>query len=180
MASLKTSFKLEGFKELEKSLLELPKVTQGNVLKRAVVAPAADFAEAAAVVAPEDKGKLKREIKVGRPKIITAGKAAFAAAMREGGTRADAAAAARAANRAAGGTGKAVSVQAGPTNSAFHGIFPEFGAAHMSAQPYMRPTWDRMGPGFIGQIGDVLKEEIAKAAARLAKKVARLAAKVKS
>lgn len=179
MASIKKTFKLEGFKELEAALLELPKATQGNVLKRAVTAPAADFAEAAAAIAPEDKGVLKREIKVGKAKVISPGKAAFARAMAEGGTRAEAAAAARSANRAAGGTGKAVSVQAGPTKRAFHGIFPEFGTAHMRAQPFMRPTWDRLGPGFIGQIADVLKEEIDKAAARLAKKAARLAAKTK-
>ena len=180
MASIKTSFKVEGLKELQATLLELPKATQGNVLKKAAVAPAADFADEAGRLAPREKGKLQIEIKVSRPKILTPGKAAFAAEMASGGTRAEAAAAARAANRAAGGTGKSVLVMAGPTKAAFYGLFQEFGTAHHAAQPFMRPAWDRLSPGMIGQFAAVLGEEIEKARKRLAKKAERLAAKMKT
>jgi HK97 gp10 family phage protein len=181
MASTKETFKLEGFKELEDALLELPKATQGNVLKRAITLPAADFADAASRIAPSPgkygHGTLKAEIKVGKASVIAPGKAAFAAAMKEGGTRAEAAQAARNANRAAGGRGKAAIVRVGPTQKAFYGVFQEFGTAHHAAHPFMRPTWDSMGPGMIGQIGDVLGTEIEKARARLAKKAARPAKK---
>jgi HK97 gp10 family phage protein len=97
--------------------------------------------------------------------------------MKEGATRAEAAAAARNANRAAGGTGKAVIVRAGPTQKAYYGMFQEFGTAHNAPKPFMRPTWDSMGPGMIDTIADVLGTEIEKARARLAKKAARFAAK---
>lgn len=183
MASIKTSFKLEGFKELEAALLDLPKATQGNVLKRAIAAPAADFADAAARIAPSPgvygKGTLKDQIKVSQPKIIAPGKAAFAQAMAEGSTRAEAASAARAANRAAGGTGKSVVVQVGPTRRAFYGQFLEFGTSRQSPRPFMRPTWDAMGLGMVDQFGDVLREEIEKTRKRIAAKAERLAAKMK-
>lgn len=177
--SIKSSIKVEGLKELEDALLELPKSVQGNVLKRAAVVPAADFADHASRLAPKDKGKLTREIKVSRPKIINAGTAAFAAALKEGATRAEAAAAARAANKAAGGTGRSVIVSVGPTKAAFYGQFQEFGTAHHAAKPFMRPTWDALKNSMLDSIKDALGTEIAKAAARAAKRAARLAAKIK-
>lgn len=177
--SIKSSIKVEGLKELEDALLELPKSVQGNVLKRAAVAPAADFADHASRLAPRDKGKLSTEIKVAKPKIINPGTAAFAAAMKEGATRAEAAQAARAANRAAGGKGRSVITSVGPTQAAFYGLFPEFGTAHHAAKPFMRPTWDALKNSMLDTMKKALASEIAKAAARAAKRAARLAAKIK-
>ena len=177
--AIKSSMRMEGLKELEDALLELPKSVQGNVLKRAAVIPAALFADHASELAPKGTGKLKDEIKVGKPKIITAGKAAFAAAMKEGATRADAAEAARAANRAAGGKGKAVVVGVGPTRRAFYGLFQEFGTAHHAAQPFMRPSWDILKKPMAEMIKEELAKEIMKAAARAAKRAAKRLAQIK-
>ena len=179
MASIKTSIKVEGLKELEDALLELPKSVQGNVLKRAAVAAAADFADHASRLAPKDTGELKTEIKVAKPKIINPGTAAFASAMKEGASRAEAAAAARAANRAAGGKGRAVITSVGPTRAAFYGLFQEFGTAHHAAQPYMRPAWDALKHSMLDTMIDVLRTKIAEAAARAARRTARIAAKIK-
>ena len=109
-SSIKTKIHVEGLSELEKALQEIPRATGGNVLKRAIVKPAQMFADHARELAPKESGKLKQEIKVSKPKVISAGKAAFAAAMREGATRAEAGHAARAANAAAGGAGGAIGV----------------------------------------------------------------------
>lgn len=177
--SIKSSIKIEGLKELEDALLELPKSVQGNVLKRAAVAAAADFAEHAQRLAPKDKGKLSREIKVAKPKMITAGKGAFAAAMKEGSTPAEAAQAARAANRAAGGRGRAVITRVGPTKAAFYGLFQEFGTAHHAARPFMRPTWDALKNSMLDTMKEALASEIAKAAARAAKRAAKRLAQIK-
>ena len=77
MASAKSVIRVKGLKELEDALLELPKATQGNVLKRAAVAAAADFAEHAQALAPHGRtGRLKTEIKVAKPRIINPGTAA--------------------------------------------------------------------------------------------------------
>lgn len=177
MASIKTTARIDGLKELEEALLELPKATQGRVLKRAAGTAGADFADHAAHLAPKRSHRLERNIKVSTPKIINPGTAAFAAAMAEGSTRAEAAAAARAANRAAGGEGRAVVVHVGPTKGAFHGSLQEFGTAHHAAQPFMRPTWDALKNSMVETMKTVLGDEIAKAAERIAKRAARLAAK---
>lgn len=174
----RTTFKMEGLSDLNEALGDFSKAVSGNILKRAVSTAGAMIAEEAIAIAPKDKGNLKREIKVGKAKIITPGKAAFAQAMREGGTRAEAAAAARAANRAAGGTGRSAVTQVGPTKRAGQGILQEFGTAHHKAQPFMRPTWDRHGPRAIDVMKDALVEEIDKATKRAEKRAARLAAKI--
>ena len=178
-ASIKTTVKVEGLKELEDALLELPKATQGNVLKRAAAAAGADFADLASSLAPRDKGKLSREIKVAKPKIIAPGKAAFAAAMKEGATRAEAASAARAANKAAGGKGRSVVTSVGPTQKAFYGLFQEFGTRNHPPKPFMRPAWDSLKFSMLDTMAKTLAEEIEKARKRLAKKAARIAAQVK-
>lgn len=179
MASTKTMLHVEGLKELETALLELPKSTQGNVLKRAAVAAAADFADHAQGLAPRRSGKLQTEIKVAKPKIINPGTAAFGAAMREGATRAEAAAAARAANQAAGGEGRSVVTSVGPTKAAYWGLFQEFGTRHHPPKPFMRPTWDALKEPMLDTMAKVLGDEIMKAAARLARKAQREAAKLK-
>ena len=186
MASIKKTMRIEGLSELEKALQELPRATGGNVLKRAIVKPAEVFAARARQLAPvsaipKHKFHLKDEIKVGKPKVISAGKAAFAQAMKDGGTRAEAGQAARAANAAAGGAGRHAVVQVGPTHRAFHGIFGEFGTAHHPPHPFMRPAWDELTPEpMIGMIADTLKEELENARKRLARKAEREAAKMKA
>jgi HK97 gp10 family phage protein len=185
MASIKTTMRIEGLSELEKALQELPRATGGNVLKRAIVKPAEVFAARARELAPVSvtpthNFHLKDEIKVGKPKVISPGKAAFAAAMAEGATRAEAGQAARAANAAGGGQGRHAVVQVGPTHRAFYGLFGEFGTSHHPPHPFMRPAWDELAPSMVQMIGDTLAEEIEKARKRLARKAEREAAKMKS
>lgn len=181
MASIKTTIKFEGLKELEDALLELPKATQGNVLKRAAVAAASDLADYASALAPRGPTrKLSQGIKVAKPKIINPGTAAFASAMKEGSTRAEAAAAARAANQAAGGKGRSVITSVGPTKSLFYGLFQEFGTRFHPPKPFMRPAWDALKTSMLETIARVLGEEIEKARKRIARKAERLAAKMKS
>lgn len=174
----RVSFKVEGLKELEAALKEMSTATAGNTLKRAIARPAADFADHAAKLAPKDRPVLALEIKVSKPRVITPGTAAYAAAMSKTGDKAIAAAAARAANREAGGTGKAVICSVGPTKRAGHGVLQEFGTVHHGAKPFMRPTWDLMGPTMAESIRDTLAEEIEKTRARAARKAERLAAKL--
>lgn len=177
--SIKTKIRVEGLSELEEALRELPRATGGNVLKRAIVKPAQMFADHARELAPKESGRLKRAIRVSKPKVISAGKAAFAAAMREGATRAEAGQAARAANAAAGGAGRSAVVSVGPTRGAFHGLFQEFGTAHHGPKSFMRPAWDALAPRFPKMIAETLWEEIETARRRIVKKAARLAARAK-
>jgi len=171
--------RIEGLKELQETMRDLSKATQGNVLKRSVSIPLAEFAQEASDDAPYEEGDLSENIQVGKPKIVTPGTSAFARAMQETGDRAQAIAAARAANRAAGGEGKAVVASAGPTKLVGQGVLQEFGTAHHPPQPFMRPTWDRLGPMMPMKVAAVLKEQLDKAVARAQRKAARIAAKMK-
>lgn len=177
MAFSRRTVKIEGLKELQEALEDFSKATSGNILKRAVGTAAAMFADAAIEIAPEDRGFLKKEIKVSKPKIISPGKAAFAQAMRETGDRAIAADAARSANRTAGGAGRAAIAHVGPTKRAGQGMLQEFGTAHHKAQPFMRPTFDHLQDAMVATMADTLKEEIDKATKRAERKAARIAAK---
>lgn len=176
----KSSLRVEGLKELDEALKEFSRATGGNILKRAVSEGGALVAEEAVRLAPKDEGDLKREIKVSKAKIINPGTAAFARAMRETGDRAIAAAAARAANRSAGGAGRSAVCHVGPTKRVGQGILQEFGTAHHAPQPFMRPAWDGKGREAPAVIRDALKEGIDKARERAARKAARIAAKIKS
>jgi HK97 gp10 family phage protein len=175
---MKTTVKIEGLSELEAALQELPRATGGNVLKRAIVKPATAFAEKARERATKRTGDLKRGIVVGKPRVISAGKAAFAEAMRRGASRAEAGAASREANRESGGAGRHAVVAVGPTRSAYYGQFQEFGTARIAARPFMRPTWDAMQFQMAEDIKMTLADEIERARARLARKAARLASKI--
>jgi HK97 gp10 family phage protein len=185
MASAKRAIKIEGLSDLENALHELPRATGGNVLKRSIVKSAQVFADRAKELAPVSavpthKFHLKDQIVVGKPKIITAGKAAYADAMKSGSSRSQAAEAAHVANSVAGGAGRRAVVQVGPTHRAFYGLFQEFGTAHNPPHPFMRPAWDEVGPQIPGMIRDDLTQEIEKARKRLAKKAERLAAKIRA
>ena len=57
------------------------------------------------------------------------------------------------------------------------GIWQEFGTVNQPPQPFMRPAWDGGKDALLDGIADDLWAEISKAAARQAKKAARLAAK---
>lgn len=173
----KQTLRLEGLSDAVEAMKDLSRATQGNVLKRAVMAGGAVIAEDATARAPVDEGDLKKNILVSRAKIISPGKAAFAATMRETGDRGLAAQAARNANRGAGGTGRAASCKVGPTKAVGQGILQEFGTAHHKPQPFMRPAWDTKKEAAAQEVQSALEEEIKKAVDRAARKAAR--AKVK-
>jgi HK97 gp10 family phage protein len=176
------SIRLEGLKELETALKELPKATGKNVIRRTLILaaqPIADQARAMAPVGPPRPGELKKSIALSRIKFTggEAGKAAFAQAMAEGATRAEAAEAAKAANIAASGEADITSavIVIGP-GRLVQAITQEFGTVHHPPQAYMRPAWDQNKMQALQIIKDELWNQIQKAAARLAKKAAKLAA----
>ena len=179
MTGRSVKVQIDGLKELNEALDDFSKSTSGNILKRAVSAAGVVIAEEAARLAPRRSGELRRGIKVGKAKIISAGKAAFAQAMREGGTRAEAAAAARAANTQAGGVGRHATVQVGPTKNLRQAIPQEVGTRFHPPKPYMRPAWDTHQGKAFDEMKNALEDEIEKAKKRAAKKAARIANKIK-
>lgn len=59
------TIKIEGFKELDRALGELPKTTARNVLKRTLMKAADPVEQAAQANAPQDTGKLERSVIIG-------------------------------------------------------------------------------------------------------------------
>ena len=183
MAS-KSFARLEGLKEIEEALKELPKATGRNVIRRALTQAAEPIATQAGSAAPAGPtGTLKRSIVVSKVRFTKgeAGKAAFAAALRRGASRKEAGQAAHEANANAGGDDVSSGiVEIGPTLEAWYAHFVEFGTVHSRAKPFMRPAWETGKSQAAESIRELLKTEIQKAAERLAKKQAKLIASTKA
>ena len=154
--------KLEGLRELEKALRDLPKATAKRVQQRVLMKRAKPIAEAAKSKAPVWSEALKKSIQATtkRPRgHKTAAARAFASA---GGG-----AAGRAAAKAAGGTPAEVFIVAGRLPQA-HMV--EFGSVNNRPVGYMRGAWDEHKRGTLDDIARDLWDEIQRAAARAAKR----------
>lgn len=178
---MRTTLRVEGLRELDLALAELPAATGKNCLRRALTSAALPIVVAAKIFSPFRTGNLRRSIGVSKIKFTSgaAGKAAFAEAMAGGATRQEASAAAAAANAGAADKGITSAVAViGPGRSRYAGM-QEFGSVKNAPHPYMRPAWDGNQTNALELIKAELKTEIDKAVARLARKAARDAAKLK-
>ena len=136
--------KVEGLRELDTSLGQLPKTTGKAVLRRVLKKAAEPLRAHAEQLAPKLTHALERSISIGT-KL----------------TRRQA----RIAKKASKST---VEVYVGPNNPA--AVPQEFGTHDQRAQPYMRPAWDAEQNAVLVSIGEQLGPEIEKTAARLAKR----------
>lgn len=147
------SFKIEGLKELQDALRELPKATEKNVLKRVLVKAAEPIRADAEANAPKGETLTLSTSHTVGTKLSRRQKSKH---KKE----------------------SAVEVFVGPAPSP-KSITQEFGAAHHGAQPFMRPAWDANKRSAFDSIKTDLAEETEKARKRLARRAARLAAKMK-
>lgn len=170
-----TKVQVEGLKDLEQALTELPKATSRNVLLRALKKAAQPITDAAQAKAPVETGQLRDSIIVTSRVRNRVGLTEYAQTMASTGDYKEAQSALRTARREGGPGGARAEVNIGPT--APHAHLLEFGTVKMSAHPFMRPAWESEKDGALIDISNELKAEIEKARARLARKAARLAAK---
>jgi hypothetical protein len=152
---VKTTVKIEGLRELDASLGELPRATGKNVLRRVGRKNLQPFADDMQARAPELDGHLKRKIGVGTK--LTRRQASLHRKIFKD-------------DRAsvelfAGAGGDPAAVQ------------QEFGNNQHPPQPFGRPAYDAWKGTAVHKIAADLWTEIDKAAKRLARKTARLAAK---
>lgn len=144
----RVTVKIEGLKELDAALGELPKATAKNVLKRVLEDAGEITAQAARAKAPKDEFHLHESIDVGTK-----------LSPRQAGM-----------HREAGG--KAFQEMFVGTNNPA-GVQQEFGNSRHGAQPFMRPAWDGTKGEVLERISNNLWAEISKAAARAARKAAK-------
>jgi HK97 gp10 family phage protein len=144
-------FRIEGLKELDQALTELPKATARNVLLRTLKEQGQPIADAGEAYAPRDKGHLADSYTVGT-KLSRRQKKLHKKESH-------------------------VEVFIGPTPHP-KSVQTEFGNAHQAPHPHLRPAWDGNVMKVLNGIKNSLAEQIEKARARLARKAAREAAKM--
>lgn len=143
-----TAFKLEGFKELDRALGQLPKATAKNVLRRTLKKAAQPLDDDASAAAPFLTGGLQKSVITGTRLTRS----------QRGGSYL------RTSNYYA-------EIHVGTALS--KGIFTEFGTFKDDAQPWFRPAWEANKTVALKIISTELKNEIEKAAKRYAKKLAK-------
>lgn len=145
------AFKVEGLVELDQALGELASIGQAKgVLRRVGREALVPFDESWRAKAPREEGHLAESGGVGSKLTRSQRKA-----HRRTST---------------------VEVFAGPGGHP-SAVQQEFGNENHAAQPYVRPAWDETQEQVLDRVADGLGTEIAKVAARNARKAARLAAK---
>ena len=164
--------KVEGLSELKDAIEALPKAVGNNVLRQVLLARAEPIAALARQKAPVGRsGRLRDSIIVQSLGSGGAGKAAFAAAMSGGASRAEAGRAAHAANSAAGNSAM---VAIGPNKKIAYAHMVEFGSAHNPVpKPFIRPAWDSLKGSLLDNIKEDLWAEIQKAVDKMARKAAK-------
>ena len=169
-----TTVKIEGADELNRELEKLAKpATRKASARRALKNAAKPLVSSMRSNAPVRAGHLLSGIDVSTKAVGgDAGKAAFASALRSGGTRQDAVGALRDARRAASGS---VNMFVGPGRHP-QAITQEFGTWFHPPQPFVRPAWDSNKSGMLEQIKKDLWSDIQKSVARAERRAARLAA----
>ncbi len=162
--------RIEGLRELEQSLSEVPKATARNVLRRVLMKRAQPIVDTARQLVPVDSGQLRDSIAVSTKLGTKAGKSEFAAAMRAGLGKEAAVQAMRDARRAAAGQGSFAEVYVGPGRLP-HAHMVEFGTSRMAPRPYLRPAWDAHKGAILEGIKEDFWAEIQKSAARRARRL---------
>lgn len=162
------TFKLEGFKELDKALGELPKRTGKNVLRRVLKKAAEPILDAMTANAPRDTGVLVS--KIAESGTLSAnerkGHVAEFLGIGDGGQKIFGKQAAR----------NYVEIHVGSSGKKQNSPVPmwiEFGTSELPPQPFMRPAWESNKDRALNIIKIELAGEIEKAAKRYAKKLAK-------
>jgi HK97 gp10 family phage protein len=166
------TIKIEGLRDLDRALSQFTKSTARGVLNRTLKKAAQPIADQARMDAPVDTGELRDSINI-RVKGAggSAGKAAFAAAMRVGATHGEAASLARAANREAGSQPMSATVSIGA--DAPHAVFAEFGARGKPGNAFLTAAMRSRARDALALVGKELKTEIDKTAKRVAARAAK-------
>jgi len=170
MATNRTTVRVDGLRELKEALEALPKATGRNVLRRALMAGGEPIEEAAESLAPVGKGDLKRSHTVGtklsqRQKAVHRRWAGQLPAQRTSeGWRSK--------------PSDAVYVFVGPSNLP-QATLQEFGSADQPPQAFMRPAWDSQQERALAIIVQQISVQYQAAVARIARKAARAAARLK-
>ncbi len=150
------SVKVEGLRELEVALKELPKATAKATLKRILLKYGAPVAETMRGLAPDDPHTNRNDLKHSIAVSTRLSKRQAKLHRKENKDDRDFA---------------EVFIGAGALPQAH---LQEWGTINHGPQPFARPAWDQHKDGMLEGFKDDLWKEIAKTAARVAKKAMRM------
>ncbi len=148
---MKVTVKVEGLRELDKALGELPKATARSTLVRVLRKAAVPIQKAAELKAPKLTNRLAKNIVIST-KLSRREKKRFP-------------------------RDSFAEVHVGPHAKVTYDSFVEFGTDDTPAQPFMRPAWEQEKENALAIVKNELGGEIEKARLRIAKKTERLNAK---
>lgn len=144
----RATVRVDGLRDLEKALLELPRATGKAVLRRTAIKALKPFDDAWRRNAPRLTGALEESGGVGTK--LTRRQARLNRKREDKSS---------------------VEVFAGPNDPA--AIPDEFGTVDQKATPFVRPAWDSTKDEVLGIVKEQLATEITAAAKRIARKAAR-------
>jgi HK97 gp10 family phage protein len=180
----KLKVSVSGLKELDASLGQLSKAAAKGVLTRVLMKAGEPIRDEAKRLAPKGETRQLSEnivVSTKTGKSGDAGKDAYAEVMKSGGSKADAVSAMRAARRSQGAGDSFAAVYVGPAKSgkrnSIKAIVQEFGSVKQAPRAYLRPAFNATAGKALDVIRNLLGAEIAKAAARAAKRKAKAAGK---
>lgn len=167
---MKVSVQVDGLRDLDFALSQLPKSIQKSTLLRTLKKAAEPIADRARQLAPvrPGSGQLRKSIAVSTKIKNDVGKSEFHAALKAGLGVGAARTALRNARRSDPNRSFAV-LYVGPSVEAPHAHFVEFGTSKMSPKPFMRPAWEAEKDNALAIIRRELGNEIILSARRLAK-----------
>jgi HK97 gp10 family phage protein len=171
----RTLVTIEGLKDLEAALSDLPNSTARSVLVRALKKAGQPLADHAKQLVPVRTGHLRDSIVVASKVRNLTGLAEYGQTLRAGGTRDEARQALRDERRSGTQLGSRATIEVGTASPVAH--LQELGTIKMAAHPFMRPAYEADKTAVLASISSQLKAEIDKAVARAERKAARLLAK---
>lgn len=147
--------RVDGLRELDRALGELPKSTGKAVLRRTITKAAKPIVDMARSIAPDRPGKPRNDL------VSSITVSSKLNKEQKKATRGD--------------DKSFVEMYVGPDVSVpnAHGHWQEFGTVNHGPQPFMRPAWDSQQGKALDIIKNELGDEIMKAAKRLAMKAAK-------
>ena len=183
------TFRIDGFPELEKALMQIEKrATQVAVTRRALQKAAEPMRDMASQYAAVRTGDLSEGIKISMRATGEVGRAAYAAVMRKtSGDKTAALSAMRTARRTFKASNPPAVLYMGPISGLFYARFVEFGTkAHENGgrfagsqhpgtapDPFMRPAFDAEAQKTIDRLAPLIWAEIEKSALRAARRKAK-------
>lgn len=158
------TIEVQGLKELQRYLHQLPQEIQKRPLRSAVAAGAKVISDAAINNAPQgETGNLRKSIYRYRSRSQSAtGKETFLVGVRKGKAKFKD----NARNRRLGRVGKTYQTQ----GEAYYWRFVEFGTSKLSARPFLRPAFERNKEEAVKVMKDRLRRSIEQQAKKLVKK----------